>query len=168
MNRRVALVLVAVLPIWACEGKSGSGLAGSEAAKAEPEAPPAAKAKAPPAPEAVPSPPAATPAPQVDGRGDPPWFREDLLPDTKLVKKSRSQGAQSMMLFDFPEGVTPEDCVAKVKEKLEPHVSLVEAPDQGKPGQLTYKGETDEYRVTVVCGDAKGTTRAYLGYQWGK
>jgi hypothetical protein len=168
MNRRVALVFVALLLAWACEGKPGPGPAGSKAAKARTEAQPAAEAKAQPAAKAVSPAPAAAPASQVERRQDPPWFREDLMADTKLVKKSRSQGAESMMLFALPEGASPEDCVAKVKEKLEPHVSLVEAPGQGKPGQLTYKGETDEYRVTVVCGDAKGTTRAYLGYQWVK
>lgn len=159
MNGRVALTIAALLPILACEGKSGPGPAGSKDAKAAHAALPAAKAEAAakaPAAKEVPKPP----------RADPPWFREDLLPDTKLVKKSRSHGAQSMMLFDFPAGVAPEDCVAKVKEKLEADVQLVEAPERGKPGQLTYNGEAGDYRVTVVCGDAKGTTRAYVGYQW--
>jgi hypothetical protein len=163
MKGRVVAIIVALLPIWACEGKSDPGPAASKAAKAEREAPPAARAEA-----ETPAANAAKAGPAAEPRQDPPWFREDLVPDTKVVKRSRSQGAQSMMLLDFPAGITPEDCVAKLKEKIEPHVSLVEAPERGKPGQLTYKGETGEYRATVVCGEAKGTTRAYVGYQWGK
>jgi hypothetical protein len=101
---------------------------------------------------------------KVGRREDPPWFRPDIVEGAKMSKRSRSVQGQSMMLLDFEAGTSVEDCIGKLTEKLAPHVALSSAPGTGKPGQLAVSGTTDEYRVTVVCGEAEGTMRAYVGY----
>ena len=33
-------------------------------------------------------------------------------------------------------------------------------------GRISISGSTDRYRVSMVCGEAKGVMRAYVGYEW--
>jgi hypothetical protein len=40
------------------------------------------------------------------------------------------------------------------------------AAEKGADGRLTLRGETERYRVTLVCGEAKGVPTAYVGYEW--
>jgi hypothetical protein len=104
---------------------------------------------------------------------DPPWFRKEMLgPDAKAMDVNRSaqneQGLfSSQILFELPAGTTAEQCADKLEEKVKPDVAnLVRGPDEKTPGRLKLTGETDRYRVTMMCGEAKGVMRAYVGYEW--
>lgn len=104
---------------------------------------------------------------------DPLWFRKEMLgPDAKAMDVSRSgsneQGLfSSQILFELPAGTTPEQCADKLEAKVKPDVTnLVRAADDKAPGRLKLTGDTDRYRVTMMCGEAKGVMRAYVGYEW--
>lgn len=167
---RSLLPWVASASLLACSGGSKPQRDAQTERAAKAEAPPA-KAEAAPASEPTSSEPPA--GQSLADRRDPEWFHPGLLPDAKVVKSGRTEADErglfsSQILYALPEGATTESCVETLTKKLEPHgISLSPMPGQeGKGGRVSLAGDTDSYRATVVCGEAKGTVRAYVGYQW--
>jgi hypothetical protein len=172
MNPRLAaLIAIALLGACTCHTESAPQKA---AAKAEPSKAPA-KAEA-PKPD-TPKPDAPKPDTKAGDLGerfvDPLWFRKEMLgPDAKAMDVNRSaqneQGLfSSQILFELPAGTTSEQCADQLEAKVKPDVAnLVRAADEKIAGRLKLTGDTDRYRVTMMCGEAKGVMRAYVGYEW--
>lgn len=192
MNLRPRLVLslaVALQAACTCHTESSARVGGTPAkaapAKAEPGklAPPVkAEAKAPEAeapeakaPEAK-APEAKPPGDEADPLGkrfvDPDWFRKEMLEGAKAMDVSRSERNEkglfsSQILFELPAGTTSEQCADQLEAKVKGDVpNLKREPDAKAPGRLKISGETQRYRVTMMCGEAKGVMRAYVGYEW--
>ena len=101
---------------------------------------------------------------------DPPWFRKTMLEGSTVVDTSRSEADEqgrfkSHILFAMPEGTTTEQCADQVTEKVKDAVANLERKVQDD-GRINISGSTDRYRVSIVCGEAKGVMRAYVGYEW--
>lgn len=101
---------------------------------------------------------------------DPPWFRKTMLEGAKAVDTARSETDEagrfkSHILFELPAGSTVEQCADQVTEKIEGDVPNLERSEQGD-GRLRIEGSTDRYKVIVMCGEAGGVTKAYVGYEW--
>jgi hypothetical protein len=174
----VALVMLST----ACQGKNTTPAkaetkAGKpEITKIEPRSDAdggAAKAK--PA-EPANEPAAEPPADEADPLGkrflDPSWFRKELFPDATSTKVSRSQRNEkglfsSQILFDLPAGTTAEQCAKTLMDAVGKDVAnLKQVEDAKMPGRLQLSGTTDRYRVTMMCGDAKGTMRSFVSFEW--
>ncbi|MBX7079313.1 MAG: hypothetical protein K1X88_09025 [Nannocystaceae bacterium] len=103
---------------------------------------------------------------------DPAWFRKDMLEGAKATDVSRSERNEkglfsSQILFDLAAGTTAEQCADQLQEKVGKDVTnLVRAPDEKLPGRLKLTGSTQRYRVTMMCGEAKGVMRAYVSFEW--
>lgn len=174
MSRLVPLSLVLMLS--ACSGKrADEAPAKAEAAPAAGAAPAAAKAE----PAATPAPaPAPAPAQTADLGNelrDPAWFNPGIWPGSTVTKSGRSETDaaglfSSQILLDLPPGITAEQCANTLVEKIKSDVpGFAINPDEKAPaGRVTARGETDYYRATLVCGEAKGVMKAYLGYAWTK
>jgi len=138
--------------------------------------PPAVEAKAAPAPAA--DAPPSYPGDEADPLGkrfiDPTWFRKELFANATSTKVSRSQRNEqglfsSQILFDLPAGTTAEQCAQTLMDQVGKEVSnLAKSDDPKSPGRLQIRGSTDRYNVTMMCGDAKGTMRAYVSFEWTK
>lgn len=181
--RLAGLIAIALLGACTCHTETAASKA---AAKADPGKAPTkvAPTKAdPPTKADAPNPDAPNPdAPKPAGDAadplgerfvDPLWFRKEMLgADAKAMDVSRSgrneQGLfSSQILFELPAGTTPEQCADKLEAKVKPDVAnLLRAADEKAPGRLKLTGDTDRYRVTMMCGEAKGVMRAYVGYEW--
>jgi hypothetical protein len=189
LRPRLALLLaVALQAACTCHTESSARVGGTPAkaapAKAEPgkaapavtaeakapEAAPEAKAPEAKAPEAKPAADAADPL----GKRfvDPDWFRKEMLEGAKAMDVSRSERNEqglfsSQILFELPAGTTSEQCADQLEAKVKGDVpNLTREPDAKAPGRLKLSGETQRYRVTMMCGEAKGVMRAYVGYEW--
>ncbi|MBC8069375.1 MAG: hypothetical protein IAG13_13650, partial [Deltaproteobacteria bacterium] len=121
--------------------------------------------------------PAANPAADADdplGRRftDPAWFRRDMLEGAKAMDVSRSERNadglfSSQILFDLPAGTTAERCAEQLEKKVGTDVTnLARSPDEKVPGRIKIVGDTQRYRVTLMCGEAKGVMRAYVSFEW--
>lgn len=100
---------------------------------------------------------------------DPSWYREDIIPHTAVIQNGRSEAREngtfsSAMVLELEEGMTPEKCTDHLKGRVED--IAFEETETGQDGRLTTRGETDRFRVTLVCGNAKGKPTAYVGYEW--
>lgn len=170
----------------ACSGKSGGSQAGAKSkvkageakvsaakadkkadpVKAEPQPPPATPE---PVAEATPDPTAPAAADRGERFADPPWFRKTMFPDATSVDFNRS-GADnnglfsSQLLFDLKEGTTAEDCAKVVEEKVSG--SVKDLTREEADGRITIKGDTDRFKLIMICGAAKGVMKAYVSYQW--
>jgi len=99
---------------------------------------------------------------------DPKWFRSNMFPDATTVDFKRSEADSeglftSQLLFDLKEGATVESCVEVIKTQVGETVEVTRT-DAG--GRATLKGNTDRYRVVMVCGEAKGVIKAYVSFSW--
>ena len=188
----VGLVVVVLLST-ACQGKSTTPAkveekaakpevtkahlrldAGDGGTKAQPTEP--VKAADEPPAKAADEAPNPLPGDEADPLGkrflDPKWFRKELFPDATAAKVSRSQRNEkglfsSQILFDLKAGTTAEQCAKTLSDAVGKDVAnLKQAEDAKMPGRLTLSGTTDRYRVTMLCGDAKGTMRAFVSYEW--
>ncbi|RMG96282.1 MAG: hypothetical protein D6705_11600 [Deltaproteobacteria bacterium] len=106
---------------------------------------------------------------------DPPWFHPNIYPGATVKKTGRSEAdAQgrfaSQILLELPAEANVDTCVSFAEKAIKPHVpSLAKTDDaQAGPGRVTLRGSTEHYEATVVCGEAKGTVRAFLSYRWTK
>ena len=161
----------------ALPAKSVTALPPAGAAPTEPA--PAVEAPEPPvAPPVAPRPPVPSP---IDEAGtapkqpegavrfmDPKWFRSNMFPDATTVDFKRSEADSeglftSQLLFDLKEGSTVESCVEVIKTQVGEEVEVTRT-DAG--GRATLKGNTERYRVVMVCGEAKGVIKAYVSYSW--
>ncbi len=103
---------------------------------------------------------------------DPSWFRKDMLEGAKATDVSRSERNDkglfsSQILFELAAGTTAEQCAEQLEAKVGKDVTnLVRAPDDKTPGRLKITGSTQRYRVTMMCGEAKGVMRAYVSFEW--
>ncbi len=135
-------------------------------------APTPAEPIAPSIPEPTTPPPAAGDDPLGTRFADPSWFRKEMLEGATAVDVNRSERNEkglfsSQILFDLPAGTTAEQCAEKLEAKVKADVpNLVRAPDAAAPGRLKITGDTPRYRVTMLCGEAKGVMRAYVGFEW--
>jgi hypothetical protein len=178
--RLLALVLVAVA---GCGGKSPEGKGKPVPVTKQGGAPkPIAKrgddATAPePAPAGAPAdaPPPTEPAAEAGGDPlgqrfmDPGWFRKDMIEGAKALDVSRSQKNEqglfsSQILFELPAGTTAEQCADRVTDKVKGDVPNLERTTEGD--RIKISGTTDRYRVTMMCGEAKGVMRAYVSFEW--
>jgi pyruvate/2-oxoglutarate dehydrogenase complex dihydrolipoamide acyltransferase (E2) component len=191
LRPRLALSLaVALQAACTCHTESSARVGGAPAkaapAKAEPGKPAPAEAKAPTAAPEAKAPEAKAPeakAPEAklaadaaDPLGkrfvDPDWFRKEMLEGAKAMDVSRSERNEqglfsSQILFELPAGTTSEQCADQLEAKVKGDVpNLTREPDAKAPGRLKLSGETQRYRVTMMCGEAKGVMRAYVGYEW--
>jgi hypothetical protein len=176
--RLAALVAVALLGACTCHTETTVGKAvakeqGKAPTKAAPTNAEPAKAEPAKAPQEPPPDEKGADDPRGERFVDPPWFRKEMLgADAKAMDVSRSsrneQGLfSSQILFELPAGTTAEQCADKLEAKVKGDVgNLVRAADDTIPGRLKLTGDTDRYRVTMMCGEAKGVMRAYVGYEW--
>lgn len=188
-SRLVALVAVALLGACTCHtevAQPQGAVKGPAPAAREPAKPTAPSAKTPPpsvdaAPAKIDAPPAAPAAgePVVDPADplgkrfiDPGWFRKDMLDGAKAMDVSRTERNEnglfsSQILFELAAGTTAEQCAEQLEAKVKGEVSNLErSPDAKAPGRLKISGSTPRYRVTMMCGEAKGVMRAYVGFEW--
>jgi hypothetical protein len=177
---RIVPSLACVLLLSACQGKSPEPAPTPTKPIAAKEVKPAtepADAKRVEAKAPTPAEPSAdAKAPPDDPRGarfvDPPWFRKELFPDATSANVSRTQRNEqglfsSQILFDLPAGTTADACVKTLREAVQKEVpDLQESPDAKLPGRLQLSGKTDRYSVMMICGDAKGTMRAFVSFEW--
>lgn len=184
LRPRLALSLaVALQAACTCHTESSARVGGTPAkaapAKAEPgKLAPPVKAEAPEAkaPADAPPPEAKPAVDEADPLGkrfvDPDWFRKEMLEGAKAMDVSRSERNEkglfsSQILFELPAGTTSEQCADQLEAKVKGDVpNLKREPDAKAPGRLKISGETQRYRVTMMCGEAKGVMRAYVGYEW--
>lgn len=101
---------------------------------------------------------------------DPPWFRKEMFEGATAVNVARSERDanglfKSHILFDMPEGTTTDSCAELAASKISSTVPTLERQVQDD-GRIQLTGSTDRYRVTVICGEAKGVMKAYVGYEW--
>lgn len=191
MHMSSVWLVAVVLLSTACQGKSSTPAkveskkveptktqlrldADDGAAKAAPSEPAKPVVQAPTEPAG--EPPAKLPGDEADPLGkrflDPSWFRKELFPDATEAKVSRSQRNEkglfsSQILFDLKAGTTAEQCAKTLTDAVGKEVAnLKQAEDAKMPGRLTLSGSTDRYRVTMMCGDAKGTMRAFVSFEW--
>jgi hypothetical protein len=172
---RFLLALLVGLPPLACGGKGQANAQGKEVggrdakAAAVASAEPAASAKT---STAEPDPP--DPAGEVKDLGerfrDPPWFRKTMLEGAKAVNTARSEADEqgrfkSHILFEMPEGTTAESCADQVTQQVETTVANLERKTEAD-GRVNVQGSTDRYKVSAICGEAKGVMRAYVAYEW--
>ncbi len=154
--------------VVACSAKKAEPPPAEKApAAAEPSSsePPKGPTLSPPAPTSAPNP--------GSGVRHPGWFREDLWPGAKVTKRGRSEvdangRFSSQILFDLPAGTTAEHCAAGFVDKVRGEVAnvAVDPNAQGPAGRVTARGNTNHYRVTIVCGEAEGVMKGYVGYAW--
>lgn len=183
--RLAVLTTLALLGACTCRSEvapaKAAPVAKAAAKAAAPEAPPPAKTAPPVTPPAEASPPLqapppADPADAADPLGkrfiDPTWFRKEMFDGAKAMDVSRSERNEkglfsSQILFELPAGTTAEQCADQIEAKVKGDVpNLTRAPDAKSPGRLKLTGDTQRYRVTMMCGEAKGVMRAYVGYEW--
>lgn len=174
------LALVAVLAAG-CQGKTASKP--QRAAAAKRDASPQFDAQTnPQSGEAQPSPAGAdddsAPQPGASAAADdplgkrfidPPWFRKTMLEGAKAVDVSRSEADDngffsSQILFELPQGTTAEQCADQLVDKVKDSVSDLERAPEGDRIKIT--GHSDRYRITFMCGEAKGVMRAYVSFEW--
>ena len=101
---------------------------------------------------------------------DPPWYRKTLFPDATVTSTARSEANeqglfQSHIVFELKQGTTMEQCAEHLEKSVGetvPNLSREQQPD----GRLKISGSTDRYNVTLLCGEAKGTMRAYVAFEW--
>ena len=130
-----------------------------------------------PAPEAAPPggeagnlPPQAPGSELAQRFRDPPWYRKTLFPDATVTSTARSEANeqglfQSHIVFELKQGTTMEQCAEHLEKSVGetvPNLSREQQPD----GRLKIAGSTDRYNVTLLCGEAKGTMRAYVAFEW--
>ena len=189
-------LVIATLLVVGCHGKGeGSPLQAQnkapepspgKLADAKPPAPPPPAKKEPPpttpakaAPEAKAAPPPAAPDKKEGKAGDPlgqrfidpPWFRKTLFDGASLFRASRGEADEnglfaSQMTFNLPEGQSVKDCERLMNEKIGKHVGKLEREEKAEGKRVFLRATTDRMKVTLVCGDARGTTRAYVAYEW--
>jgi hypothetical protein len=185
MRMAIPSLLVLVLASSGCQGKTETTTKTDTKTQTKTETkvetkveekspPPAVEAKAAPAADAPPS----YPGDETDPLGkrfiDPTWFRKELFANATSTKVSRSQRNEqglfsSQILFDLPAGTTAEQCAETLMDQVRKEVpNLAKSDDPKSPGRLQIRGSTDRYNVTMMCGDAKGTMRAYVSFEWTK
>jgi hypothetical protein len=104
-------------------------------------------------------------------RAEPSWYSVDLIPHTKVVQNGRSETRadgtfSSAMVLQLEPEMTAEKCVGHLTEKIGASGASFGEVERGDDGRLTVRAELDAYRVTIVCGAAKGVPTAYVGYEW--
>lgn len=175
--RLVFLTALAVLGACTCHTETAPSKAAAKAAakvapsKADPPPTHALPAKQDPPPTD-----AKPPGDDADPLGkrfvDPTWFRKEMLEGAKAMDVNRSERNEkglfsSQILFELPVGTTAEQCADQLEAKVKGEVpNLTRAADEKSPGRLKLTGDTTRYRVTMMCGEAKGVMRAYVGYEW--
>jgi hypothetical protein len=103
---------------------------------------------------------------------DPSWFRKDLIEGATAKDVSRTERNEkglfsSQILFELPAGTSAEKCADQIEAKVKPDVAnLTRSADEKMPDRLRLTGDTPRYKVTIICGVAAGSTRAYVGYEW--
>lgn len=165
-------------------GKLATAKAETKAvAKAEPAPGPKFDANEAPTTAAPPSEPVAKSEPAPTGAidpadplgrkfADPAWFRKDMLEGAKAMNVSRSEKTaeglfSSQILFEMPAGTTAEQCAEQLETKIGGDVkNLARSSDEKQPGRIKITGDTERYRVTLMCGEAKGVMRAYVSFEW--
>lgn len=100
---------------------------------------------------------------------DPPWFSPAIFPKATVTKKGRSpaddQGRfTSQILFQLPDGATIADCTDPLARAVEGVVANLAREE--KDGRVTLRGETVDYDVIFICGEAKGKMTAFVSYRW--
>lgn len=102
---------------------------------------------------------------------DPPWYTPDIIAHENIIQNGRSEKHadgtfSSAIVLQLPTSTTPVDCLQTLVAKAEPHGLSFGEPEKGDDGRLTARAEDDRMRVTFVCGVAKGTPTAFVGYEW--
>jgi len=177
---RTTAALALLFVTTACDGgspKAKPDAAAVKPADAQAKAPADAKAAEPAADasEPVSSEPPPPTAAEADPLGqrfrDPAWFTDHMFGDKgKKVSFARSEANeaglfQSHVIFELEEGISAEDCASTLTEQLKSVVELKRT--EGQPDdRLQLEGSAERYDVTIVCGEAKGTMRAYVAYEW--
>ena len=105
----------------------------------------------------------------VPGPNDPSWFQQDLFPGATVTSSGRTQIDEqglfaTQLLLALPAGTTREACVDTLHKAVSPAVPNLEQKD--KDGRIQLSGSNDDYQVTLLCGEGKGTMSAYLSFRW--
>lgn len=141
---------------------------------AAPTAPtPPTVAEAPPTPTPPAAPPTAGAAAVADPLGqhmtDPLWFRKTIFADKGTVLDTKRSEADdqgrfsSLMRFEL-DGMQVEGCADHLTELVSADVPDIERTS--KDGRIQLTGNTRDYTITFMCGEAKGKTIAYVSYAW--
>jgi hypothetical protein len=189
MNRFACrILLVALFCASACGGKTPEGkgkpiavnkadsapkpIAKRAEAEPAPAEPAGDSATAPQEPPSAAAEPAAGDAADPLGQRfmDPGWFRKDMLEGAKALDVSRSQKNEkglfsSQILFELPAGTTTEQCADQINDQVKGDVTNLERNTEAD-GRIKMTGSTERYRVTLMCGEAKGVMRAYVSFEW--
>ncbi len=125
-----------------------------------------------PGPADAKAPPAAPSGPKALGAhlADPGWFRKTIFGDEgKVLDTKRSEADDqgrfsSLIRFELTDK-TVDACADHLEQLVKKDVPNVERKTQ-PDGRVQLAGSTDKYKLTFLCGDAKGKTIAYVSYQW--
>lgn len=106
----------------------------------------------------------------VPGPVDPPWLRRDMFPGATVKTAGRTAPNDAglfstQMLFELAAGTTVDACLTTMKAALAAAVPEL-AREEGKDGRVTLKGQTADYSLVAICGEAKGKPTAYISYEW--
>ena len=180
MKLRLATVLVCSLTIGAalpaCQGKGApakqTNAKSQDPNKALDSAGPKAAVQDPPAAADAKAPPSAPTDPKALGAhlADPSWFRKTIFGDEgKVLDTKRSEADDqgrfsSLIRFELTDK-TVDACADHLEGLVKKDVPNVERKTQ-PDGRVQLSGSTDKYKLTFLCGDAKGKTIAYVSYQW--
>jgi hypothetical protein len=101
-------------------------------------------------------------------RPHPDWYSLEIIPHQEVVQNGRSEAREdgtfsAAMVLKLDAEWTADKCTEHVAKQV--GLDFKEA-EKGDDGRLTSRAETGDMRVTVVCGEAKGTPTVYVGYEW--
>lgn len=100
---------------------------------------------------------------------DPDWFRPTIFPGATVLKEGRAPADEaglfaSQITLQLAEGTDIDACVEQLMAAVGAEVPGLTVEDQGD--RRSIKGATDHYKVTLLCGEAKGHMTAYVSYNW--
>ena len=100
---------------------------------------------------------------------DPAWFRPTIFPGATVLKEGRAPADEaglfaSQITLQLAEGTEIDACVEQLMAAVGAEVPGLTVEDQGD--RRSIKGATEHYKVTLLCGEAKGHMTAYVSYNW--
>jgi len=100
---------------------------------------------------------------------DPAWFRPTIFPGATVLKEGRAPADEaglfaSQITLQLAEGTDIDACVEQLMAAVGAEVPGLSVEEQGD--RRSIKGATDHYKVTLLCGEAKGHMTAYVSYNW--
>ena len=100
---------------------------------------------------------------------DPAWFRPTIFPGATVIKEGRAPADEaglfaSQITLQLAEGTDIDACVEQLMTAVGAEVPGLAVEEQGDRRSIT--GATEHYKLTLLCGEAKGHMTAYISYNW--